>query len=59
MLNQYLIKQTKEMNTFSLAELKKSFPAEKAQINKLRFIGLIEPVSVEFPDLVRAHIHGE
>jgi len=59
MLSHYLIKQTREMSSFSLSALKKKFPKEKQQIDKFYFLGLIEPVSMEFPDIVRAHIHGE
>ena len=57
-LNQYLIVKTVEKSNFSVAELKRRFPKDKKQIDKLKFIGLLEPVSYEFPDTVRAHIHS-
>ena len=57
MLENYLKEKTQEKSVFSLAELKKTFPKDKEQINKFVFIGLIEAVSSEFPDSVRAHIY--
>ena len=59
MLNQYLIRKTKEKTTFSLRELKKKFPEDKEQIGTFHFVGLIEPVSIEFPDLVRAYVYSD
>ena len=58
-LKQYLIEKTKNKSSFSLKDLKKLFPKDKEQINKYVFIGLIAPVSIEFPDTVRAHIYNE
>lgn len=59
MLEKYLRTKTKEKSTFSLAELKRKFPADKATITNYRFIGLIEPVNNEYPDTVRAHLYGD
>lgn len=57
MLHDYLIKKTKEKSTFSFRGLKKMYPESAKEIDKYRFIGLIEPVDVNFPDTVRAHIY--
>lgn len=57
MLEQYLKEKTATKSTFSLAELKRKFPKEKDQIKTYLFVGLIEPVSHEFPDSVRATVY--
>lgn len=57
-LNQYLIIKTEEKSNVSIAELKRKFPKDKKQIDKLKFLGLLEPISYEFPDMVRAHIYS-
>lgn len=55
-LMKHLQEQTREKSCFSLRELKRTYPKDKEQITTLVFCGLIEPVSTEYPDTVRALI---
>jgi hypothetical protein len=57
-LNEFLKEKTKSKETFSFIGLKKSYPKEKKQIEKLKFIGLINIDNVEFPDQVQAFIYN-
>lgn len=57
MLENYLKVKTAEKAVFSLAELKRKFPKEKERIETLKFIGIIEPVNIEFPDSVKASMY--
>ena len=56
MLMEHLRKKTSAKSCFSLADLKRKFPKDKKEIKHLVFLGLIEPVSIEFPDTVRAQV---
>jgi len=55
-LNEFLKEKTKSKETFSLRSLKKEYPKEKDDIDNLKFLGLIDVDSIEFPDTVRAFI---
>lgn len=59
MLIKALEQYCKEKKAFSLRELKKKFPKERETIKNLCFLGLIEPVNVEFPDTVRSLIRTQ
>ena len=59
MFNHYLIQHTKEKEQFSIKALKKMFPKKHKEIARLKFLGLIEPVDFEKPDIVIAHIYTE
>ena len=56
-LDEFLKQKTESKETFSLSALKKAYPKEKGEIDKLKFIGLIDINNVEFPDVVRAYIY--
>lgn len=59
MLYRYLTEKAKNKGIFSLSELRKKFPTEKKEIGSLLFIGLIEPINVEFPDIVHTTVNVE
>ena len=56
MIDKYLYEATIEKKVFSLAELKRKFPKERAKIKQYLFLSLIEPVNYEFPDDVKANV---
>ena len=56
-LDSYLEEMTKNKNTFSFAALKRKFPKDKDQIKNYKFIGLIDTVNSETPDVVRAYVY--
>lgn len=57
MLKIYLMEVTKDKSVISAAALKRRFPENREDIKTYLFVGLLEPVSQEYPDSVRAFIY--
>lgn len=57
-LHAFLIEKAKSKESFSLAELKRTYKKDKNEIKKLKFIGLIDTVNVEYPDTVQSFIYN-
>lgn len=58
-LDEYLKEETKKKSVLHIASLKKKFPKDKSRIDRYKYVGILNVISPEYPNEVRACIYDK